>query len=185
MRQAPIQVIFETHSTSTDNENGIASGHADPPLSSLGEEQARQLGLRYTTVQIDAVYCSDLQRSYRTGEIAFATRPTLVTRDARLRECDYGALTCSPASQIAVQKLRRVRAPFRDGESYEDSARRVCEALRDIAQRHLGSTVLVIGHRATQYGLEHWLRGVDLERAVTAPWQWRPGWTYVLTPGQI
>ena len=185
VHRAAIEVIFETHSTSTDNENGIASGHADPPLSALGEEQAQQLGLRYTTQEVDAVYCSDLQRSYRTGEIAFAARPTLVTRDARLRECDYGALTRAPGSQIAAEKHRRVHAPFRDGESYEDCARRVRGGLRDIAHRHPGGTVLVIGHRATQYALAHWLCGVDLERAVTAPWQWQPGWKYQLTPGQI
>ena len=45
--------------------------------------------------------------------------------------------------------------------------------------------MLVIGHRATQYGLAHSLCGIDLEQAVTAPWQWQPGWTYLLTPGQI
>ncbi len=40
---------------------------------------------------------------------------------------------------------------------------------------------MIIGHRATQYGLEHWISGLPMEMAITAPWQWQPGWTYHLT----
>lgn len=39
---------------------------------------------------------------------------------------------------------------------------------------------MVIGHRATQYGLEHWVKGVTVKEAVTALWKWQPGWTYEL-----
>ena len=39
-------------------------------------------------------------------------------------------------------------------------------------------TVMVIGHRATQYGLEHHIKGKDIETCVTEPWSWQPGWTY-------
>ncbi len=41
-------------------------------------------------------------------------------------------------------------------------------------------TILVIGHRATQYGIDHWILGEDLEHAVTKPWKWQPGWRYEL-----
>ena len=39
---------------------------------------------------------------------------------------------------------------------------------------------MVIGHRATQYGLEHWINGIPLEKVISAPWQWQPGWEYQL-----
>lgn len=181
----PTEVIFEAHATSVDNEGGVASGHADVSLSALGEEQAGDLGLRYDSVQLDAVYCSDLQRSHRTAEIAFAGRPLHITRDARLRECDYGVLTRAAGSDVAAVKREHVVTPFPDGESYVDCAARVRAVLKEIAREYPGGTVLVVGHRATQYALEHWLRGLDLEEAVSAAWEWQPGWTYVLTPGQI
>ncbi len=41
-----------------------------------------------------------------------------------------------------------------------------------------GQTVLVIGHRATFYALEHLLRHIPLREAMTSPWHWQPGWTY-------
>ena len=41
-----------------------------------------------------------------------------------------------------------------------------------------GRTVLVIGHRATFYALEHLFKHIPLHEAVTSPWHWQPGWTY-------
>ena len=84
-------LFFETHATSVDNEQGIASGWHDAELSTSGWTQAVELGGRYAHEDLAAVLCSDLQRSYRTGEIAFGERGLPLLRDARLRECDYGA----------------------------------------------------------------------------------------------
>ncbi len=39
----------------------------DPPLTAVGEEQARRLGERLARSGVDAVYSSPLQRSYNTG----------------------------------------------------------------------------------------------------------------------
>jgi 2,3-bisphosphoglycerate-dependent phosphoglycerate mutase len=41
--------------------------------------------------------------------------------------------------------------------------------------------VLVIGHSATRWALEHLLSGVLLEELVSAPFDWREGWVYELT----
>jgi broad specificity phosphatase PhoE len=55
------------------NEAGLASGPFDAELSPLRE--------------FPAVYGSDLQRSFRTAEIAFPG--ARIIRDARLRVCDF------------------------------------------------------------------------------------------------
>ena len=69
-----ITIIFEAHATSVDNVARRASGHHDAPLAEIGEEQARQVRARHQRTMLDAVFCSDLQRSYRTAELAFAGR---------------------------------------------------------------------------------------------------------------
>lgn len=85
-----IELVFETHATSVDNEDGLASGHWDAPLSALGEKQAVELGHRYPPGTGMDVFCSDLRRSYKTAEIAFGGRDDiLIHKDPRLRECDY------------------------------------------------------------------------------------------------
>jgi broad specificity phosphatase PhoE len=71
-----------------------------------------------------------------------------------------------------------VALPFLDGESYEQVAERVGDWLRETVQKHSGSRILVIGHRATFFSFEHLIKGIPLGEVVDAPWQWQPGWEY-------
>ena len=173
-------VIFETHATSFDNEAGLASGWFDVGLSPAGERQARELGDRRRHDNLACVYCSDLARAVRTAEIAFADRePALpIVRDGRLRECDYGALTRQPAPAIEAGRASHVAEPFPGGESYEQCVVRVSAWLADARAAYPARAILVIGHRATFYALEHLLNGVPLVRAISSPWAWQPGWPY-------
>jgi broad specificity phosphatase PhoE len=79
-----MRLIYETHSTSTDNEAGLASGHNDPDLSPLGREHAAELGERRAGDGISMVYCSDLLRARRTAEIAFGDAGVPIVVDSRL-----------------------------------------------------------------------------------------------------
>jgi broad specificity phosphatase PhoE len=172
-------VLFESHATSRDNEIGLASGWFDVDLSTTGERQARSLGERRRDDDLAAVCCSDLIRAFRTAEIAFGERALPIVRDPRLRECDYGDLTRHPASEIDERRGAHVSTPFPNGESYEHVVVRVSAWLADATTTFAGQTVLVIGHRATFYALEHLLRDIPLHQVVTANWQWQPGWTYL------
>ena len=177
-------VLFESHATSLDNDAALASGHFDVPLSAAGERQARELGERYRGRHIDEVFCSDLQRSYRTAELACAGLGIAITRDPRLRECDYGALTRRSRQEVHSQLIARLEKPFPAGESYRQAADRVKRFLCHVAADFGGKVILIIGHRATQCALEHWLRQRPLEEVLTAHWQWQPGWTYELDPSR-
>ena len=183
-----LRIIFETHATSLDNEarqrGEVASGHSDVALSATGEEQARELGRRHRHTELEAVYCSDLRRSHRTAELAFQGRGVAIVQDPRLRECDYGELTGQSRETIEAVRGQYVEQPFPGGESYRQAAMRVREVLAEMQQRYDDTCVLIIGHRATQYSLEHCLKGVPLGKAVQAPWAWQPGWEYRLeAPG--
>jgi broad specificity phosphatase PhoE len=176
-----IRIIFESHATTHDNQAGLSSGHNDVDLSPRGVQEALQLGERHREDRLDAVYCSDLQRSYKTAILAFTGRSIPILPDRRLRECDYGSLSQQPAALVKAQRAGHVTVPFPGGESYRQTAERIRSFLADLAERHRPSqTVVIVGHRATQYGLEHWLKGVPLEAAVIAPWTWQPGWDYEL-----
>jgi broad specificity phosphatase PhoE len=182
MNEAPhLRVLFETHATSVDNEAGLASGFFDVALSSVGEEQARALGARRRDDDLAAVFSSDLQRASRTAAIAFGGRSLRVMRDARLRECDYGRLTRRPVQEIEAQRAAHIITPFPEGESYQQVAWRVATWLDEVARDYARRTVLVVGHRATFYALEHLINGVPLHDAVLKAWQWQPGWVFLLT----
>ncbi len=175
-----VTIIFESHATTFDNENHLSSGHNDVALSPLGIEQAKELAERRRGEKFDAIFCSDLQRSYKTGEIAFAGSGVPIIRDARLREVDYGDMTQRPADEVTAMKPSCIDSPFPNGESYEQSSARMKAFLDDLAHDYDGKRVMIIGHRATQYALEHWINGVPLAAIVPAPWSWQPGWKYTM-----
>jgi broad specificity phosphatase PhoE len=174
-----VEIIFEYHSTSVDNEAGVASGWRDPPLSEKGREEAQELGERRQAERFDAVFCSDLRRAVETAEIAFgAVAP--VRRDRRLREYDYGTMTGAPADVVRAERQARLDVPFPGGESLPDVVDRVRGFLDYLARRLDGKRVVVIGHGATRLALEHLLAGVSLEEAAAEPFKWEPGYRYVL-----
>lgn len=174
-----ITIIFESHATSFDNENGIASGIKDSDLSELGQKQAKELGARYENEIFDIIFCSDLKRSYRTAEIAFATRNFSIIRDLRLRECDYGIYNGAKID-INTIKAEYLDKPYPGGEGYRQTTEKMKSFLTELWKNHKGKKVMIIGSRATQYGLEALINNVPLATTVTAPWEWQPGWVYCL-----
>jgi 2,3-bisphosphoglycerate-dependent phosphoglycerate mutase len=173
-----VTILYETHATSLDNEAQLASGWFDVALSGLGEQQARELGERRRGEMFAAIYCSDLRRAYDTAAIAFAGTDVPIVRDVRLRECDYGELTRHATAEIDARRRHALDTPFPGGESYTDATRRVGEWLREAIARHGDETVLVIGHRATFYALEHLCRNRTLADVLGSPWRWQAGWRY-------
>lgn len=173
-----VTIIFESHGTTFDNENNISSGLNDTDLSPLGEKQAKELGDRRKKDKFDAIFCSDLMRSRRTAEIAFVGKKIPIFSDARLQECNYGDFNGYPRDEIEPLKKDHVYRPFPNGESFEEISDRMKKFLDDLLMNYDGKKVLIIGHRATQYGLERWANTIDLKEAVTRPWKWQPGWEY-------
>jgi len=177
-----VRLVFETHSLTVDNELGIATGWLGGALSARGRALAQELGERRRDNGIDAVFASDLARAVETADIAFAATDIPVLLDWRLRELDYGELNGARADAIAAERARRVDLPFPGGESYHGAVARVASFLEDVRDGCAGERILLIGHTATRWALDHLLDGRPLEQVVTAPFDWREGWEYDLDP---
>lgn len=175
-----VTIIFEAHGTTYDNEAHRASGWNDVDLSPLGEQQSMELGERYEGIYPDAVFVSDLKRAVRSAEIAFLDLKVPIIIDKRLRECDYGDFTQAESAVVDPEKPKRISEPFPNGESYEQTSERMKSFLKDLLRDCDGKTVMIIGHRATQYGLEHWVLNKPLKEVIPAHWSWQPGWKYEL-----
>lgn len=172
--------MFETHSLTTDNERGVATGWLEGRLSETGRRLARELGERRRADDVAAAFTSDLRRAVETTAIAFGGSGIPIYRDRRLRECNYGALNGMPVSQLEAERSRRIFEPFPGGESYSQVVRRVESFLADLPRRFDGARIVIIGHTATRWALDHLLCGVELADLVAAPFRWREGWLYVL-----
>lgn len=175
-----IQLVFETHSTSEDNERGRATGWLPGRLSERGRAQAQRLGQRRRNDGIQAVFSSDLERASETARIAFAGSQIPLLYDWRLRECDYGENNGTSAVELHANRLNYLDQPYPGGESWRQALARVGRFLGDLPPRWSGQRLLVIGHVATRWGLDHLVKGVPLEELATADFAWQEGWEYRL-----
>jgi len=175
-----LELVYETHSMSVDNERGIATGWLPGELSVEGRRLARALGERRRNDGIACVFTSDLRRAVETTEIAFAGCDIQIRQDPRLRECNYGRLNGAPVGQLDPRR-RLIDRPYPGGESYRDCAEKMRSFLDDVVREFDGSRVLAIAHSAQRWALGHLLEGVPLEELVDAPFEWQEGWEYVVS----
>lgn len=175
-----VDIVYETHALTTDNEAGLATGWLPGELSAAGRLGARELGERRRNDGLQAVFCSDLHRAIETVEIAFPLREVPVHRDTRLRECDYGELNGSPVAELARLRGRHLDQPFPGGQSYRQVVEQTHGFLRDLAAGWDGTRVLIVAHSANRWALDHLLHGTPLADLIAAPFDWQPGWSYRL-----
>jgi 2,3-bisphosphoglycerate-dependent phosphoglycerate mutase len=175
-----MELVFETHATTEDNEAGRATGWLPGRLSAAGRAQARELGRRRAADGIAAVFCSDLARAAETARIAFGDTGIPVLYDWRLRECDYGARNGMPAAEMHARRREHLDVPYPGGESWRQAAARVGRFLGDLPLRWDGRRVVVIGHVATRWGLDQFIRGRRLEELAAEEFGWQPGWEFRL-----
>ena len=175
-----VDIVYETHAVTTDNEAGLATGWLPGRLSPQGRALAEQLGQRRRGDGAIAVFVSDLRRAMETAEIAFRGSHLPIFPDARLRECNYGKFNGMPVSLLTGQRRRRIQRPFPGGESYLQVVERTRGFLRELASKWDGTRVVIIAHVANRWALDHLLHGHQLDDRGEAPFDWQEGWHYKL-----
>ncbi len=120
-----IEIVYETHSITEDNERGIATGWLPGRLSPRGRELAAGLGRRRRDDGLAAVFSSDLARAAETASIAFGGSPIPVLLDWRLRECDYGSHNGTAAAELLAHRPYHLDDPYPGGESWRQAVTRV------------------------------------------------------------
>jgi alpha-ribazole phosphatase/probable phosphoglycerate mutase len=126
------------------------------------------------------VFSSDLRRAAETASLAFEGSALPVLLDWRLRECDYGQRNGMPAAELHASRRDHLDHPYPGGESWRQAVARAARLLDDLPSRWDGRRVLIIGHVATRWALDHVLGGVPLEELAVADFAWQPGWEYRL-----
>ena len=127
------------------------------------------------------VFASDLHRAVQTAEIAFGGTDVPIRLDRRLRECNYGVMNGMPVEELERMRRAHIDEPFDGGESYRQVVDRMRAFLDDLAAvvDAEGCSILLIGHSANRWALDHLLDGTPLPELV-GPFDWRPGCRYHL-----
>lgn len=123
MKQEIVPVVLIRHAQSQWNRENRFTGWADPPLTDVGEAEARQAGewLRINGYRFDAAFSSRLQRAITTlaillDRIGQTSLPQ--QQDWRLNERHYGALQgmdkTAATAQAGEQQVWRWRRGYED-----------------------------------------------------------------------
>lgn len=167
-----MKLLVVRHGESEWNALGRWQGHADPPLSDLGVEQAR-LAARVLG-SFDAIACSDLQRARATAELlADELGIGPVIADPRLRETDAGEWQGLTHAEIDLRWPGYLDEGKRPPgfEQPEQTAARAAQALHDLALRLGGGTALVVSHSGTIRSLRR-LTGEPMQRMPNLAGSW-------------
>ena len=123
------------HGESTANADGILSGWLNVPLTAVGIQQARTVGLKLCGYPIQAAWSSDLQRAISTAELALdvyakntGTKLSVQCSDA-FRERNFGILQGrlkKELQQDGLSESLHAWKPLLEGlEGFQDLAQRV------------------------------------------------------------
>jgi broad specificity phosphatase PhoE len=157
-REDITELLLIRHGQQEVSEGMSVGEFTDPPLSELGESQARLVGMRLSTERIDAVYASPLRRARDTGEeIARHHRIEPIILDD-LQE--VGIFRDLPPEKTPLDAIGRLRLtgtrqrmivekswdvyPF--SESSAEFRKRVINAIEGIIALHPGERVAVACH---------------------------------------
>lgn len=130
------------------------NGQTNVALTDLGIEQYHRLKERLADTRISACYTSDLTRCTMGAEIICGQFGLEPVRRSELRELNIGiweGLTWSEITerwpeewQARLADLVNYRVP--QGENLLDVEQRVMPVIAEVAERHKGQEILLVGH---------------------------------------
>lgn len=154
-----MKIYLVRHGETPWNEEMRYQGQTDVPLSERGRKQAEALrevhfGSQKSSVRIQKVYSSDLQRACETAKIIAGHEDIVMLKE--LREVNYGVFEGVLLEDIkkkymdVLQQWWRdpLKARIPDGESLEELHERVLRCYTEIVRAHLekNEDVLIVSH---------------------------------------
>ncbi|BCR03734.1 alpha-ribazole phosphatase [Desulfuromonas versatilis] len=154
MEMSHTRIYLVRHGQVEGFEEKRYNGQADVALTALGHDQYRQLAGRLAAKPLAAVYSSDLSRCLEGARLLAEPHGLVPEAFAELRELNIGHWEGQtwkelqaryPAEwQARLADLENYRVP--GGESARDMAERALPVIRQLAERHRGQEILVVGH---------------------------------------
>jgi len=151
---SPARFLVVRHGETEANAVRRYMGQEDSPLTPLGIRQVKAVAGRLASGPFDVLYASDLGRAMRTAETIAEASGVEPVLDPRLRERNSGVLegliddearACYPELFTRLDVLDPDIA-IPEGESASEVRCRVASFVNDMADRHPGETILVVGH---------------------------------------
>jgi len=148
-------LLLARHGQTADNADGLILGRRDPPLSELGQAQARALAAAAREAAIASVWTSPLRRAAATAAIVSEATGAPVSMLDDLAESERGRWEGRPTAELRRTEPERFAAfeaasdgfAFPGGESLADQVARTRRALDQVVAGP--QPALVVAHVGT------------------------------------
>ncbi len=147
------QLILIRHAETASNAERRLMGQQDSPVTPYGYAQIRAVAERMSHVETAAVHTSDLGRCITTARSIAHGSDVRWIPDPRLRERHAGTFQGQLRARIEKSHPHLFKewltcpdAAFPSGETARQVAKRAVPCLQEIAEEHLGQTVVVVTH---------------------------------------
>jgi len=167
-----MRLLMVRHGITDWNAQGRYQGQSNLPLNSEGRKQAEALARRLSQEGISAVYTSDLQRATQTAQAIAEKQAAPLVFEPRLREIHFGrweGLThdeigrCDPVA-LAEWERDFPRATPTGGETLAQLTGRVEPVLKDIREKYMDKTILLVSHAGPMQVLLCLALGLPVEK---------------------
>lgn len=170
-------IYLVRHAEAEGNLYRIAQGHYNGIITPRGYQQLAALKKRFESVQIDAVYSSDLFRARTTARAIYEPKGLEVQLDEQLREVNMGSWEGRTWQELTMEDPQQMYNFNRDlsqweiegGESVAHARDRMIAALKRIAKANEGKTVAVVSHGAVLRITLGTLQGLSLQELGQTP----------------
>jgi len=162
------EIILVRHGETEWNVKEVFRGRIDVELNETGLKQAAFLAEYLSSLRIDAIYSSPLERALKTAEMIASYHKLDVEVAAGLIDFDYGEWQGLP-HQIVKERYKElyaqwIKSPHQiripKGESLNDVSRRAVGVVTKVIARCTG-TVVLVSHRVVNKVIICALLGLD------------------------
>lgn len=162
------KLYLARHGQTSFNIEGRMGGDSDLTLEGIA--QAEKVSELLKDVELDAIYCSNLQRSAHTAAIISQyhsnSPPTKKQCLAELSSGDFSGMTYSEfekkfPEQFKARKKDKYNWAFPNGESYKTLTERIAPFLDILKSKDSNS--LVVGHQAVNRAIIGYLCSLETE----------------------
>lgn len=165
----PTRIILIRHGETKLTLEDRFAGASNDPLSAEGRDQATNLGIRLSGVQIAAAYASPSTRTMETAQILCAPHGLHIIPTDALREINYGNWEGLTRDEVIERYSMNYQLWEEDpllaapegGETGLSVIHRALPFIHEVVERHRHQTILVVSHKGTNRLLVSSLLGFD------------------------
>lgn len=170
-----ITIYLTRHGQTEWNLEKRLQGRGNSPLTEFGIERAKELSNRVSTMEIDKIYTSPIERAYKTAEIVKGNKEVEFLSEEGLMEMSFGDFEGQKIDDLfkidknfdmnlIMTGNTEIKAP--NGETLKEVRERVKVFMDRVIKEDDEKTIMIVTHGITLKALMHYFKDEEANTEV-------------------